>query len=585
MGTHYQSLHVRATAQEAVVAAVETLLGKNNTGRALIGPPLNGWVGVYPNDAVGAEDFSSALSARLNTTVLALLLHDSSLILYNHFHAGKLVDEYSSDPDYFERVSPADHERLKGRPELFGPFVDSSAKLEALATLLDRAQKRKSVFEDDRFRDLAGLLGLQNALTSYDYLTRGEAHGITRRKEFVHVPDLAAEKAAAKAARAAVRAELKQLKASGVLAFDLKPKSFIAAVEVAFDPLGGGLLLNLSALYHQPGQKVLQLKPPWNKEAEPLDLSLDAAPSSLTFSRNGKWLAGQDGQLRVWDWRERKLLDINVAGVWPVQFSPDENLLLCRSQKGFCVLSLQTGAISQTAPAEAHHTQTVAWHPDCRFVVMRPRQDQLGIVDLHQGKVAKVLYSGRVQDWSALSSVFSGTLKEAGLSERRMAAVTESFIRGSDEPFNVRFSSDGRLLFCATTGGLRVLDWEKVLSADKATPPPLYATSPLALGSPPLESHEKHYTNFVYDLALDEPANRVLFCDIQGTVWFLNLNEHRAGALLQPPEKNSAWRLLLSPDRQHFCCLCTPPAGERNDKQGRIQIWNYQKLLEPAGLR
>src|SRR5262249_42765833 len=150
--------------------------------------------------------------------------------------------------------------------------------------------------------------------------------------------------------------------------------------------------------------------------------------------------------------------------------------------------------------AAVHHPQTVAWHPDCRFIVMRPRQDQLGIVDLHQGKVTKGLYSGRVQDWSALSSVFSGTLKEAGFSERQMVGMTESFIRGSDEPFNVRFSRDGRLLFCATTRGLRVLEWQKVLAADKATPSPLYAASPLALGSPPLKSHEMHYTNFVYDL-------------------------------------------------------------------------------------
>jgi len=83
-----------------------------------------------------------------------------------------------------------------------------------------------------------------------------------------------------------------------------------------------------------------------------------------------------------------------------------------------------------------------------------------------------------------------------------MAEMSEGFIRGSDEPFNVRFNSKGHLLFCATTRGMRVLEWERVLSAEKATPPPLYATSPLALGSPPLKDHEEHYTNFTYDVAL-----------------------------------------------------------------------------------
>jgi len=162
-----------------------------------------------------------------------------------------------------------------------------------------------------------------------------------------------------------------------------------------------------------------------------------------------------------------------------------------------------------------------------------------------------------------------------------MAGMTEGFIRGSDEPFNVRFNSNGRLLFCATTRGLRVLEWEKVLSAEKATPPPLYATSPLALGSPRLENSDEHYTNYTYDVALDEAAKSVLFCDIQGTVWFLNLKNQRTGALLKPPEKNSTWRLLLAPDRQHLCCMCTT---DRKANKGRIQVWNYQKLVEAAGL-
>ena len=576
MGSHYISIHVRHADQRAVVGAVEMLVRKNEHGRVLVGPALNGWVGVYPNDALLTEEFSSTLSAGLSTAVLIMDLHDSSLILYNHFHSGKLVDEYSSDPDYFKEVSPADHERLKGRPGLFGTLVDSHRKVQRIASLLAR---ERAVFEDERFEELAKLLGIQNASTSYDYLTHGDAHRITRRKEFIHVPNLTSEKAAAKAARAAVRAELKRLKALGVLCLDLKPKTFPGAMQVAFEPLKGGLLLNLIALRPEPGHKVFHLKPPWADEPEPLDLGPGAAPSSLVFSCSGKWLASHDGQMRVWDWRERKLLAITQTGFWPVQFSPDENLLLCRSENGFTVLSLQTGETLRSAPASASHPDTVAWHPDCRFVVIRPRQDQLGIVDLDEGQMIKVLYSGKVQDLSTLASLFSGTLTEAGFSERVVGSIAQQFIHGSDEPFNVRFSRDGRLLFCATTRGLRILEWEKVLEAEKATPPPLYATSPLKLGSPPINDHEAHYTDFTYDLALDEAVNRVLFSDIQGTVWFLNLDDKRSGALLKPPEKNSTWRILLSPDRQHLCCMST----EGNDKNGRIQVWNYQKLLETAG--
>lgn len=66
MGTHYNSIHVRHPGQRTVLAAVEALLGNNRSGRVLIEPVLNGWVGVYPNDAVGAEDFSLAISERVD---------------------------------------------------------------------------------------------------------------------------------------------------------------------------------------------------------------------------------------------------------------------------------------------------------------------------------------------------------------------------------------------------------------------------------------------------------------------------------------------------------------------------------------
>ena len=82
------------------------------------------------------------------------------------------------------------------------------------------------------------------------------------------------------------------------------------------------------------------------------------------------------------------------------------------------------------------------------------------------------------------------------------------------------------------------------------------------------------------DVVLDEAAKRVLFCDIRGTVWFLNLEDKRSGALLKPPESNPTWQMLLSRDRQHLCCIST--VGD--DKKARLQVWSYQKLIEAAGL-
>jgi len=208
----------------------------------------------------------------------------------------------------------------------------------------------------------------------------------------------------------------------------------------------------------------------------------------------------------------------------------------------------------------------------------------MGLIDLEAGKLIKVLYSGTIADWSGLASAFSGTLKQAGLSEEQLREMKQGFIRGSDEPFSLKFSTDGRLLFCATTRGLRVLEWEKVLVADKSTPAPIFVASPMPLESPLKPSEQRDYINFVHDVEFDETRNRLLFCGIEGALRFFNLNDASTGILLKPPGDNYIWRLQLSPDREHICCVCIPSAEGRNKKPNRIQVWNYRNLRTAAGL-
>jgi hypothetical protein len=162
--------------------------------------------------------------------------------------------------------------------------------------------------------------------------------------------------------------------------------------------------------------------------------------------------------------------------------------------------------------------------------------------------------------------------------------MKQGFIRGSDEPFSLKFSPDGRLLFCATTRGLRVLEWEKVLVAERSTPAAVFAASAMPLESPLKPSEQTDYLNFAYDVEFDETRNRLLFCGIEGAVRFLNLSDGSTGILLKPPGSNYIWRLHLSRDREHICCVCTPSAEDRNKKKNRIQIWNYRNLRTAAGL-
>jgi hypothetical protein len=177
--------------------------------------------------------------------------------------------------------------------------------------------------------------------------------------------------------------------------------------------------------------------------------------------------------------------------------------------------------------------------------------------------------------------MFADTLRQAGIGERDLNEWKQGFIHGSYKILNMKFSPDGRLLFCATTNGLRVLEWEKILASDKVTPEPLFASVPSPEAS--LVEH-RQYENYIYDVILDEARHRLLFCGIEGTIRFLNLTDGNSGILLNPPGQSPTSKLQISPDREFICCLSGPPFHEKHETPWRLQIWNYAALCKAAGL-
>jgi WD40 repeat protein len=585
MGAHYRSLQFKSENREAVAASAESLI-KEHDGRMLVGPCINGWIGLYPDDAASSETLAAKISESLKVYALDLSVHDSDIFFYNFYLNGRLIDEYSSSPDYFEKVSSTEHERLKGKPEVFRELLGSNDKLAELQGLLAANRKDGFTFEEARLEKLASLLGIKNTSASYDYLTNGEWDGIKGRKQFVHVPDLTVEKTAAKMAAAAVRTEIKRLKKEGVLCFEAlpSPKDKLAHSEPAWDPINGGVLYSWTRYSVIPRKSgFFCVSPPWKSQVEMPEFQMTNAPQDLLFSRTGKWFAYSDGQLRLWDWRERKMLDINIQNSSPKQFSHDEKLLLCRNDQGFVIVSMETREALKTISIENRSTQFLAWHPAGRFIVIQSRLDQIGLLDLETGKVAKVLYLGTITDWSELFAMFSDAVPKTGLSKEQLDEMRQGFIKGSNAAFTMKFSSDGRLLFSATNRGLNVLEWDKVLNAEKSTPPPLLVTSPVPL-QPPMSLAGEEYLNYIYDVVFDEEQKRLLFAGIEGVIRFLDLTDGSTGVLLQPPQTNNIRRLHLSPDREFICCYCTPPYDDRNKKPNRIQIWNYRLLRSAVGL-
>ncbi len=187
-------------------------------------------------------------------------------------------------------------------------------------------------------------------------------------------------------------------------------------------------------------------------------------------------------------------------------------------------------------------------------------------------------------DWSHVASVFEGTVKQVGLSEEQLAHWKTSFVRGNEQIFSMMFSPDGQRLFCVTTGGIRVFAWDDLLQAVESTPKALSAFTlhPDAINSMAL--NEQHYANYMYDVIFDESQNRLLFGGIEGVIRFLNLNDGTAGVLMDPPGKSYISKLRLAPDREVLCCFCTPKSEEQNQKESRVQIWNYPVLCKRIGI-
>ncbi len=207
------------------------------------------------------------------------------------------------------------------------------------------------------------------------------------RSKFVHIPDFTAEKAAAKAtaraAAAACRTEMNRLKKAGVLCFEspMSGKNAIRHDEAVFDPADGGMLFRWDPFAWQPGKPrfLLRAKPPWTSKPEPVELPAALGrPHNLVFSRTGKWFAYFDGQLRLWNWPERKLIGDDIIRCSPVCFSHDEKLLLCRTLQEFEVFSIESRNVTMKISVHAHF---LAWHPAGRIIVIKPSWNQIGLVD------------------------------------------------------------------------------------------------------------------------------------------------------------------------------------------------------------
>jgi hypothetical protein len=111
MGGFYGSVQLR-TGDHAAVLAAATAVAEAMNIKCLVGPALNGWVGVYPEGNGQDHTVGERLAAAVGGHALHLLVHDDDVLAYWLWHDGKLVDRYWSAPGYFGDARRAEGQSL-----------------------------------------------------------------------------------------------------------------------------------------------------------------------------------------------------------------------------------------------------------------------------------------------------------------------------------------------------------------------------------------------------------------------------------------------------------------------------------------
>ena len=180
MGAHYGSVQVRSEDRHKVKAAAEKVAEAMKI-KMLIGPVLNGWIGIYPENNGQDERVGVELAKLLDGYVLQVLVHDDDIFAYWLHHDGELIDSYWSTPGYFGPKNRTAEQKMVGQPELFRPLIGD--KINGLATMLDRSEPQP-VFKSEKLDAFAKLLQISNALQAYEYIKDEDGEPVEAREQF-----------------------------------------------------------------------------------------------------------------------------------------------------------------------------------------------------------------------------------------------------------------------------------------------------------------------------------------------------------------------------------------------------------------
>jgi GNAT superfamily N-acetyltransferase len=120
-GPSFGSLHVQTDDENAVEQAVRKYVPRfGRSDGSVVSAPRNGWIAVY--DELSDREpgvlrrLGSELSNATGAVCVAIGVEEGSVVRYNVFERGSVVDEYMSVPEYYKPLPPGDAIALGANP-------------------------------------------------------------------------------------------------------------------------------------------------------------------------------------------------------------------------------------------------------------------------------------------------------------------------------------------------------------------------------------------------------------------------------------------------------------------------------------
>lgn len=586
MGGFYGSIHFRNIDRPALLRETE-LLAAERGQKFLVGPELNGWTAVYPDHHGQDASIAAALAKALNAEVLHLIVHDDDIFAYGCYRGTRLVDEYNSSPDYFGNVSAAKKARLRGNVESLREVVGSGPDLAAVKALLGQ-RHNAFPFEVNRLAKFAEIVGLENAVTTYEYLVAGERRRISGWELFVPVPDDRAEK---RAVVSALREKKAELKRQGILLTELQPPRAAGAnaqhasatwcLDPAKDRVWHFWRTELPNIHDTVP---LYSWSPGEDSVAAIDWPLPATATSLECSPSGRWLAVGSAygnwSAELWDRSAgtRRFVAPHARSVEQCTFLCDESRLLQSGSGELVLTSIPDGTRLVSNKSESgSFGRAVAVHPSQRWIVAPQQHGELQILDADTLETNRVIitHRGLTRDPASLPALMEKLLA-TGMAPREVQAA---FARQANpEAFaTVVFSSDGTWLCTGSTRGLRVYRWSDLITL---SPEASHAPAPTYSVDARPNAGSRSPGTYCYAIAVDNRGQRVLFAGLEGIVESLDLTTGRVSTLLDPPERLAILRMDLSASRE-LLVIHAREMIPNSPRPAELTIWSYPRLRKP----